>query len=106
MYDRLPARFQVRVHAQALVNALRRPTSDRMKLLRLATEALGALDRSGIDEEALRRQLSTLRLSLESAAAVDLVAQAAELERVAAAVDWSVPAPVRVARAPVAVAGS
>ena len=104
MQTGLPARFQVRVQVQALVNALRRPTSDRMKLLRLAGEALSALDRCGLPgDESLRAQVKELRAALQAGGPVDVADYAAELGRAASRINWS-PASERLsARTPVAV---
>ena len=97
MQTGLPARFQVRVHVQALVNGLRRPTSDRMKLLRLAGEALSALDRCGLPgDEPLREQVAALHAALQAGTPVDVAEYAAELGHAAARINWS-PATERLA---------
>ncbi len=84
----LPIRFQIRASVQALVNGLRRPTSDPAKLLRLADGALGTLDGSAVAHPELRGLLGTLSSRLRAGLQVDRARAAAELARVAAGIDW------------------
>ncbi len=85
----LPIRFKLRVDVQALVNALRRPTSDRMKLLRLAADALRTLDMAGIGDGQLRTRLAGVHDALLAARALDVEECAAQLDRSATAYEWS-----------------
>ncbi|HEX8695506.1 MAG TPA: hypothetical protein VF746_24045 [Longimicrobium sp.] len=93
MNDRLPVRFQARVRLQALSNALRRPTSDRLKLLRLTVDAVGVLDRAELAEEMLRTRLHSLRAALEAERALDRDEYATALDNCAAAISWT-PIPI------------
>lgn len=88
MYEKLPSLFQVRVHLQALVNALRRPTSDRLKLVRLAGEAIRVLDCAEPDERTLRSRLVWLKIALEDERALDRGEYASELDQSAARFQW------------------
>lgn len=89
MNDRLPVRFQARVRLQALSNALRRPTSDRLKLLRLTNDAVGGLDRADLAEEMLRSRLHSLRAALEAERALDRDEYATALDNCAALISWT-----------------
>lgn len=89
MNERLPVRFQARVRLQALSNALRRPTSDRLKLLRLTNDAFGGLDRADLAEEMLRTRLHSLRAALESDRVLDRAEYAAALDLCAAQISWT-----------------
>lgn len=89
MQQTLPVRFQLRAEVQALVNALRRPTSDALKLLRLVTNARATLDGSDIAHPELRRRLTALATGLESGTDVDRARVAAELSRTASEITWS-----------------
>jgi len=88
MYEKLPSRFQMRVYLQALVNALRRPTSDAAKLVRMADEAIRVLDRAEPGEKILRSRLVWLKLALEGDRAVDRGQYAIELDNSAARFAW------------------
>ncbi|HEX8392356.1 MAG TPA: hypothetical protein VF665_08385 [Longimicrobium sp.] len=85
----LPVRFQLRVQVQALVNGLRRPTSDAGKLLRLAAAPLQTLGRMDAPDAELRQSLLRLSAELEAGRSVDRLQAAALLDRAAAAVGWS-----------------
>ena len=87
MYEKLPSRFQMRVHLQALVNALRRPTSDVTKLVRMTNDAIDVLDRVEPGEKTLRSRLVWLKIALEGDR-VDRGQYAAELDRSAARFQW------------------
>ena len=88
MYEKLPSRFQMRVHLQALVNALRRPTSDVTKLVRMTNDAIGVLDRAEPGEKTLRSRLVWLKIALEGDRSMDRGQYAAELDRSAARFQW------------------
>ena len=83
----LPVRFQVRTEIQALVNALRRPTSDRLKLLRMADKALGTLDGSGLAAGDLRSRLAGIQHALASEQPLDRHEAAATLDRSASVIE-------------------
>lgn len=85
----LPIRFKLRVEVQALVNALRRPTSDRMKLLRLAANALRTLEVAGIREGQLRTRLAGVHDALAAARKLDLEECAAQLDHSATDYEWT-----------------
>jgi hypothetical protein len=85
----LPLRFQLRVQVQALVNALRRPTSDASKLLRLSCGALETLEKSDVMDAELRQSLLRLCAELRAGQDVDRLQRAALLDRAAAAVHWT-----------------
>jgi hypothetical protein len=95
MYEQLPSRFQMRVHLQALVNALRRPTSDVAKLVRMTENAISVLDRAEPDEKTLRSRLVWLKIALEGDRSMDRGKYAAELDNSSVRFAW-----VPTARAP------
>ena len=82
----LPVRFQVRTEIQALVNALRRPTSDRAKLLRMADKALGTLDGSGLAAGDLRSRLAGIQRALAAEQPLDRQEEASGLDRSASVI--------------------
>ncbi len=88
MYEKLPSRFQMRVQLQALVNALRRPTSDVAKLVRMVDQAITVLDRVEPDEKTLRSRLVWLKIGLEGDRAVDRGQYAAELDNSSVRFAW------------------
>ena len=79
--DALPLRFQLRIELQALVNALRRPTSDPLKLIRLAGGCLETLEQVGVDAVGLRPRLDGLKHALAAGAPLDRMEAAALLDR-------------------------
>lgn len=85
----LPLRFQLRVQVQALVNGLRRPTSDASKLLRLAGGALQTLEESDVTDAELRQSLLRLCADLQGDRPLDRLQRAALLDRAASAVGWT-----------------
>lgn len=85
----LPLRFQVRAEIQALVNALRRPTSDRLKLVRLADAAMRTLTGAGMGTGELGTHLAIVQQSLAVERPFDRHEAAASLDRAATAIDWS-----------------
>jgi|GEM_PF-3522243 len=89
MYEQLPSRFQMRVHLQALVNALRRPTSDVAKLVRMTENAIDVLDRAEPDEKTLRSRLVWLKIALEGDRSMDRGKYAAELDNSSVRFAWT-----------------
>lgn len=91
----VPVAFQLRVELQALANALVRATSDRLKLLRLAENALHTAESSRLGDASLPARLRSLRNTLSHDLAVDRVDAAATFRRLAG----TVPLPGRTAAA-------
>jgi hypothetical protein len=77
----VPAVFQLRIEVQALANGLRRATSDRLKLLRLADTALATAERSGVGDGTLRARLRSVRDTLHRDLPLDRYEAAAVFQR-------------------------
>jgi hypothetical protein len=80
----IPARLQLRIELQALCNALRRATSDRLKLLRLAGSALATAE-AGAGDAAVRARLREVRDTLARDLPLDRARTAADLQRFSSA---------------------
>ncbi|HEX8431312.1 MAG TPA: hypothetical protein VF625_08495, partial [Longimicrobium sp.] len=79
-----PALFQLRVELQALSNALERSTSDRLKLLRMTSKALGTTLSSELGGAALLSRLRKLHTALDADLPVDRRETAGSLRHLAA----------------------
>jgi hypothetical protein len=77
----VPAIFQLRIEVQALANGLRRATSDRLKLLRLADTALATAERTGVGDGTLRARLRSVRDTLDRDLPLDRYEAAAAFQR-------------------------
>ena len=82
----VPIAFQLRVELQALSNALVRATSDRLKLLRLADNALHTVDGCRLGDPTLSTRLRGLRDALSLDLAVDRADASATFRRLAGTV--------------------
>jgi hypothetical protein len=81
----MPTLFQLRVEIQALANALERETSDRLKLLRLTSKALGTTLGSELGgAAALLSRLRKLHAALDADLPVDRREAAGSLRHLSA----------------------
>lgn len=87
----IPTPFLLRIELQALSNGLRRATSDRLKLLRLAENALATVEENGLGDAALRARLRAVRETLQRDLPLNRLAVAAEFQRFSAAIGTARP---------------
>ena len=87
----VPVAFQLRVELQALSNALVRATSDRLKLLRLAQNALHTVEGCRLGDPSLATRLQGIRDALSLDLPVDRAEASATFRRMAG----TVPLPAR-----------
>lgn len=84
MLRETPTLFQLRVEIQALANALERETSDRLKLLRLTSKALGTTLSSELGGAALLSRLRKLHTAFDADHPVDRREAAGSLRHLSA----------------------
>ena len=82
----VPVAFQLRIELQALSNALLRATSDRLKLLRLADNALHTAEGCGLGDPSLGKRLRGIRDTLSLDLPLDRAEAASVFRRLAATV--------------------